>query len=255
MPNPNHSASDYDELTPEERLTAEMLDEHSIDEDPEDLLCGEDPEREIEEDSWSAADEWAFDPEIDTRQQTCFECAEGAERRLKSGREWEIAGIAERFIRTASSLLLEDRSIDEIYRLTERIVDCLSVHPRLMLRLKRLQLSAIQRIEAREEERFEETDQLLGQIAALQHNIELADAGRLDEIGQTGPLKKDPVEWTERFEQVIDEVEQEVDLQLRNEPRGMGFCFVYWPAKTAALAARGVEWRSPHRMNPRVIFD
>lgn len=213
------------------------------------------PEREIEEDSWSAADEWAFDPEIDTRQQTCFECAEGAERRLKNEQEWEIAGIAERFIRTASSLLLEDLSINEIYLLGNRIIDCINEHPRLTLRLKRLQLSALQRIEAQEEEHFDETDQLLREIAELQRNISLADDGRLEDIAQMGILKKDPVEWTAGYEEVIDEVEKEVADKLKDEPRGMGFCFIYWPAKTAALAKRGISWRSPKQMNPRILFD
>ena len=35
----------------------------------------------------------------------------------------------------------------------------------------------------------------------------------------------------------------------------MGFCHSYWSAKRAALARRGIEWRSPSAMNPRVIFD
>ena len=53
----------------------------------------------------------------------------------------------------------------------------------------------------------------------------------------------------------LDEVEKEVDEQLKDEPRGMGFCFSYWSAKRAALARRGIEWRSPSAMNPRVMFD
>ena len=41
----------------------------------------------------------------------------------------------------------------------------------------------------------------------------------------------------------------------KDEPRGMGFCFNYWSAKRAALARRGIQWRSPSAMNPRVMFD
>ena len=68
-------------------------------------------------------------------------------------------------------------------------------------------------------------------------------------------LKCDPVQATPEWEKVIYEVEQEVDEELKEEPRGMGFCFAYWSAKRAALEHRGIEWRSPTLMNPGVIFD
>lgn len=73
--------------------------------------------------------------------------------------------------------------------------------------------------------------------------------------GLGGLLKVDPVQATQEWEDVIYEVEKEVDEQLKDEPRGMGFCFCYWSAKRAALACRGIEWRSPSAMNPRVMFD
>lgn len=73
--------------------------------------------------------------------------------------------------------------------------------------------------------------------------------------GLGGMLKVDPVQATEKWEEVIYEVEKELDEQLKDEPRGMGFCFSYWSAKRAALARRGIEWRSPSAMNPRVMFD
>ena len=70
-----------------------------------------------------------------------------------------------------------------------------------------------------------------------------------------GILKTDPVQATAEWEDVIYDVEKEVDEQLKDEPRGMGFCFSYWSAKRAALARRGIDWRSPSAMNPRVMFD
>ena len=68
-------------------------------------------------------------------------------------------------------------------------------------------------------------------------------------------LKCDPVQATPEWEEVIYEVEQEVDEELKEEPRGMGFCFAYWSAKRAALERRGVEWKTPSLMNPGVMFD
>ena len=73
--------------------------------------------------------------------------------------------------------------------------------------------------------------------------------------GLGGMLKVDPVQATPEWENVIYDVEKEVDEELEDEPRGMGFCHRYWSAKRAALARRGIEWRSPSAMNPRVMFD
>lgn len=68
-------------------------------------------------------------------------------------------------------------------------------------------------------------------------------------------LKFDPVERTPQWEDNIYEVEKEVDRRLKDEPRGMGFCFAYWPVKAAVLAQKGITWHSPSQMNPRVMFD
>lgn len=68
-------------------------------------------------------------------------------------------------------------------------------------------------------------------------------------------LKVDPIQASAEWEAVIYEVEKEVDEILKDEPRGMGFCFAYWSAKRAALAKRGIEWKSPGSMNPGVMFD
>ena len=73
--------------------------------------------------------------------------------------------------------------------------------------------------------------------------------------GLGGMLKVDPVQATPQWEDVIYEVEKEVDEQLKDEPRCMGFCHSYWSAKRAALSRRGIEWRSPSAMNPGVMFD
>jgi hypothetical protein len=73
--------------------------------------------------------------------------------------------------------------------------------------------------------------------------------------GLGGMLKVDPVQATPEWEEVIYDVEKELDEELKDEPRCMGFCHSYWSAKRAALARRGIEWRSPSAMNPRVMFD
>lgn len=74
-----------------------------------------------------------------------------------------------------------------------------------------------------------------------------------DSLG--GMLKTDPVQLSPAWEEIIYDVECELEAALKDEPRGMGFCFAYWSAKKAALARRGILWRSPAAMNPRVMFD
>lgn len=68
-------------------------------------------------------------------------------------------------------------------------------------------------------------------------------------------LKFDPIERTQKWEEVIYEVEKECDKRLEKQPRHMGFCFIYWSTKKTVLAERGIVWRSPSLMNPGVMFD
>ena len=101
---------------------------------------------------------------------------------------------------------------------------------------------------------FREVDRWIYKLAWIVDNPQSKIA--LDSWnGLGGMLKVDPVQATPEWEQVIYEVEQELEEQLKDEPRGMGFCHSYWSAKRAALARRGIEWRSPSAMNPRVMFD
>ena len=49
--------------------------------------------------------------------------------------------------------------------------------------------------------------------------------------------------------------EEFLELVLEEQEKGMGFCFEYWNTKKNVLAKYGIEWRNPHIMNPRVMFD
>lgn len=101
---------------------------------------------------------------------------------------------------------------------------------------------------------FREVDKLIYKLAMIVSDPQQEHALQCWK-GLGGMLKVDPVQATKKWEDVIYEVEKEVDEQLKDEPRGMGFCFAYWSAKRAALARRGIEWRSPSAMNPGVLFD
>ena len=70
------------------------------------------------------------------------------------------------------------------------------------------------------------------------------------------PLKHDPIEDTAEYKAVIEDVEKELAELLKDKPRGMGFCHIYWYEKKRILKEKyGIEWKSPALMNPRVRFD
>ena len=66
-------------------------------------------------------------------------------------------------------------------------------------------------------------------------------------------LKHDPVEMTEEYLAVIDEVDEKIEKN--REYRGFGSCHHVWSLKTDYLAEKGITWRSPDLLNPRVRFD
>lgn len=68
--------------------------------------------------------------------------------------------------------------------------------------------------------------------------------------------KKDPVEYTTKWENIYYDVEEELDRRFANAPKGRGFCFHYWAAKKELLKDKyDIDWRSPSQMNPRIKFD
>ena len=66
-------------------------------------------------------------------------------------------------------------------------------------------------------------------------------------------LKHDPVEMTEEYLAVIDEVDEKIEKN--RQYHGFGSCHHVWSLKTDYLAEKGIEWKSPVVLNPRVRFD
>lgn len=208
--------------------------------------CDDEPwERETEEDDWTA------DPDIDTRLATCQQCL-GRATELRDERPWEIATLAEKFIKNASSLLEEAAPVPRELRIwCSEMNEILCDHPRLKLRMTELEIE----LADHDGESPELILDLENDAEWLRHNIALADAGRLNEIVGHGYLRHDPVEWTARWEEVIDQADRRAYATLDDMPRGMGFCFAFWSARRSALLHYGIEWRSPNIMNPKVHFD
>ena len=66
-------------------------------------------------------------------------------------------------------------------------------------------------------------------------------------------FKHDPVEMSEEYLAVIDEVEEKIENNRQSY--GLGSCHEVWNLKRQFLAEKGISWKSPAILNPRVRFD
>lgn len=228
---------------------------------------GDYDEREIEDDFAFGYD----DPDIvvpeyqdnkrqkaDTKKlmEVCEKSLEQAEKATEEQNyPWKVASFAREYADAADVLKGYEHLLNDLYSMNSRMLDLIFDHPRLKLRLCRIQLDVLRYLEAISGHEMGLTEDMANEVDGLSSCISLADQGRLDEIPQTGHLKRDPVEWTERWEEVIDEADRIAYTKLKGTPRGMGWCFSFWSERAAALRTFGIEWRNPHIMNPRVLFD
>ena len=194
---------------------------------------------------------------LDLYYDVCCGCVLVAEASLREQEgEWEIASLCRVLLKYAAWLEEFDHMLDSAYSVVSRFEDCLMDHPRLKLRLLELELAIVRRIEALNDHELSHAEYLEREISRHKRNIHFADNDQLDSIEQTGyGLKKDPVEWTARWEEVIDEADRMAEEKLKDYPRGMGFCHGYWHERQKALRKFGVVWRTPSEMNPRTRFD
>ena len=138
----------------------------------------------------------------------------------------------------------------------EMVVEKLSEYdaPRFTLEMLRYELKQLQMSEEQSEDLTEEEVQK--HIEELERFIDIEHVSYEDYMKRSSRhLDFDEIERTPLWEKINYQVEAETDKLLGDEPRGMGFCFGYWSAKRGVLAKRGIEWRDPHQMNPRILFD
>lgn len=100
----------------------------------------------------------------------------------------------------------------------------------------------------------DDCDDLLSKIV----ESNLLSKEKIDEIKESAfkhrrSLKHDPIEMSEEYLAVIDEVEEKVDKNRTHF--GMGSCHEIWNLKYRFLLEKGINWKSPAVMNPRVMFD
>lgn len=174
--------------------------------------------------------------------------------------EWRVAQLARESLPLARRLVEAGTALDQVCDALERMLSAVTdSRPRLRCSLCELLIVALERLDAADVVESEEVEASLsyarGELERLSHNIAAAERGDYESIQQSGFLQHDPVEWSARWEEVIDEAQREVDDRLADVPRGMGFCHGYWHELKGALKRRGVSWRSPSQMNPCVMFD
>lgn len=186
----------------------------------------------------------------------CGDVLVAEENLRKQSREWENSSLAKEFLDIATYLEGYDHMLERLYSAVSRMVDTIFERPRLKLKLLDFELTVLRRIEAQTGHDMSICEHVSNELSFYYRNIKYADSGDFASIEQRGNLKHDPIEWSTEYERIIDDVEKKVGELLSDEPRGMGFCFLYWNTKANVLSEYyGIEWRSPAIMNPGVIFD
>lgn len=173
------------------------------------------------------------------------------------GPTWQNAGLCRTMLkygRELEKVTGYGNVTDTLYWAAERMEESLFGHPRLRSELINFIIHLLHIIECDTGHDLSSTDHFMEKLARVDRNIQYADSGKLDLIEQ-GHMKDDPVEWTARFEEVIDDAQREALSHLKDTPRSMGFCHAYWSCLSDALSDRGIYWRSPALMNPRCMFD
>lgn len=179
-----------------------------------------------------------------------------AEKYARESKSWLVTPLVKEFVKTAYQLLDSNGTLDTIYSACERIADVIQQHPRLKLSVYELLERIGNAISERDGQEPVGSEHIDYEISMLTFNIEQADRGQYDKIVSYTHLKHEPIEWSERWEDVIDDAEREANEQLDDMPRGMGFCFAYWPTLRNILKEKyNLDWRTPAEMNPGVIFD
>lgn len=174
-------------------------------------------------------------------------------------REWRNLPLADEFMQLLRGIDdAEEQGIGQI-RAIEAMLDYLPEYdvPRYVLAIRRYeqeQLALCNEDDLKNEpyliEELSENIQKLEDYIDTEH---VSDSVFREKYGRH--LKSDPVERTPEWEEIFYDVEQETDRRLGDTPRGMGFCFAYWATLRNVLAEHGIEWQSPHELNPRVMFD
>lgn len=72
-------------------------------------------------------------------------------------------------------------------------------------------------------------------------------------------IKYDPIEDTEEYKNIVQELEKKIEARMSFENisiNKLGSCHAYWDLKKSILKTDyDIKWMSPAELNPEVIFD
>lgn len=171
-------------------------------------------------------------------------------------RDWEITSLTKEFLKHARVLEGFDHMLNSLYTAASRMAKTIYLHPRLKVEFLTFFREVVYRIESTSGHELAASEDLTNEIHRLSSNIAYADKGEFEKIVDESLLKHDPIEWTSRWEEVIDEANKIAYQELTDHPRGMGFCHSYWHELSYVLMSKfGLRWRTPSEMNPGVLFD
>lgn len=185
-------------------------------------------------------------------------CTAAARQNLEEGmRIWEIPTLVQEFLKYAEPLEEYDHMLNLLYGCVSEIAGTVYEHPRIMLRLLRFRLNLVHRIECLYDHELSESEYLSNEICDYEGKIACADDGAFDKIDSgEGGYEHDPAEWSQRWEEVIDEANKETFSNLSDTPRIPGFCNIFWQERARILRVRyDFKWRTPAEMNPGKRFD
>lgn len=69
-------------------------------------------------------------------------------------------------------------------------------------------------------------------------------------------FKSDPIENSPKYRKILAQADKEAKEICKNHVGKLGYCHRFWAVKERILREKyGIEWKSPARMNPGVMFD
>ncbi|MGB5636858.1 MAG: hypothetical protein WBM44_28925 [Waterburya sp.] len=69
-------------------------------------------------------------------------------------------------------------------------------------------------------------------------------------------MNRDPIENDPQFKEILAQADAEAEKNVKDHPRSMGFCHLFWSTKKDILRYKyGIDWKSPAEMNPDIRFD
>ena len=169
-------------------------------------------------------------------------------------RMWKNVALSRQCLEILETI--DDASPAERAHVLENILSFIPEYdvPRYALQLARQQLHWLSL--SQEQECELSAGDVKACINELEEYIDHENFSTDDFIRKYGKLLKfDPIRSTQLWEENYCRWEEECDRRLGDFPRGMGFCYGYWHTFADVLREEGVEWKSPHQMNPRVLFD